>query len=149
MSETVSEIVKSTEETAALLGRVSDLLREAPESGAAGSLKEEKIHGLLKEAVCLKLMIDPEDADTDEFRKLAILSIRRSSTARGLSDSAVDRQIEKYDCHQTNLVTQKKVLLMLYMERALGVEIPDEDASDMATVRQFAEYICRHPGNNA
>ena len=146
MPETLSEIVRSTEEAALLLRRVSDLLRENPETEdpEAQSLKEKTVHDLLREAVCRKLMIDPDEADTDEFRKLAILSIRRSSTAKGLSDSAVNNQVEKYDCHQTNLVTQKKVLLMLYMEKVLRVEIPDDEASEIVTVRQFAEYLCRH-----
>lgn len=71
---------------------------------------ENTIKPLLKKAVCCKLMI-PED-ETDDIRKLIILSIKsRNKEDASLPDQVIQSKIEKYDCHQSNLVTQKKTLL--------------------------------------
>lgn len=68
---------------------------------------ENTIKPLLKKAVCCKLMI-PED-ETDDIRKLIILSIKsRNKEDASLPDQVIQSKIEKYDCHQSNLVTQKK-----------------------------------------
>ena len=114
-------------------------------------LEPENTHRLLKEAVCCRLMTDPADAeDTDDLRNLAVLSIRRQDERkRGLADSAIRNQIEKYDCHQTNLVAQKKVLLMMYVEKMLGISLEDEEAAGILTVRDFSEAVRKKLGGKS
>lgn len=117
------------------------ILREIKQSG---SFKKDpdKLYEKLKSAVCLRLMIPEEEADTDDLRKLCILSIRmQSGSGSGLPESVIRNQIEKYDCHQTNLVTQKKVLLMLYIERILGVTLQDRQAAEICTLKELAETL--------
>ncbi len=95
-------------------------------------------------AICRKLQIDINEVDTDEISKLCILSIRAHDTSdKGLSDSVIKNQIEKYDCHQTNLVAQKKVLLMLYLESALAIHIDDDIASDITTIHELVDVIVK------
>lgn len=117
------------------------ILREIKQSG---SFKKDpdKLYEKLKSAVCLRLMIPEEEADTDDLRKLCILSIRmQSGSGSGLPEGVIRNQIEKYDCHQTNLVTQKKVLLMLYIERMLGVTLKDRRAAEICTLKELAEAL--------
>ena len=91
---------------------------------------ENTIKPLLKKAVCCKLMI-PED-ETDDIRKLIILSIKsRNKEDASLPDQVIQSKIEKYDCHQSNLVTQKKTLLILFIEKELGIHFTDEDLCRM------------------
>lgn len=105
-----------------------------------GQDTDEYLYENLKHAVCFRLMIDAGTADTDDLRKLCILSIRRQMPEHeGVSDREIVRQIEKYDCHQTNLVAQKKVLLMLYIESALGIHLDDDEATDVLTVKDLAD----------
>ena len=99
----------------------------------SGNERNEKtIKPLLKKAVCCKLMI-PED-ETDDIRKLIILSIKsRNKEDASLPDQVIQSKIEKYDCHQSNLVTQKKTLLILFIEKELGIHFTDEDAVEIAS----------------
>ena len=62
-----------------------------------------------------------EDTQTD-IRKLVIISIKRQDLRKGnLPDEVIQREIKKYDCHQTSLAVQKKVLLLMFIERELGI----------------------------
>ncbi len=136
MSDKIDEIKAGTARAEQILGKI----RQTEPS----ELELEDLHRDLKLAICLRLRIRPEDADTDELRKLCILSIRsQDSGSSGLADGVIRRQIEKYDCHQTNLVAQKKVLLMLYIERTLAVTLNDEEAADILTVMDMAAAIRR------
>ena len=39
----------------------------------------------------------------------------------------IQREIKKYDCHQTSLAVQKKVLLLMFIERELGIAMEDDE----------------------
>lgn len=134
MNSTANQILSANAEAAKILGRIKD---RSPES-----YTDTALHMELKRAICCRLQIDPEEADTDVIRNLCILNIRKqSASGSGLSDGTIGRQIEKYDCHQTNLVTQKKVLLMLYIEKTLGIRLEDDQAAEILTVRDLAAAV--------
>lgn len=131
----IDSILKAAQEARACLRK----LHEAEER----TLTADYVCACLKKAACLKLMI-PED-DTDDIAKLAILSIKRESSAQAsLSDQTIRRQIEKYDCHQTNLVAQKKVLLIMFIERELGISLTDDEASSVKTIQDLSKLFFRH-----
>ena len=120
--------------------RAAAILADIKETVRVGQDTEEYLYENLKCAVCFRLMIDAGTADTDDLRKLCILSIRRQMPEHeGVSDREIVRQIEKYDCHQANLVAQKKVLLMLYIESALGIHLADDEATEVLTVKDLAD----------
>ena len=110
----------------------------------SGNERNEKtIKPLLKKAVCCKLMI-PED-ETDDIRKLIILSIKsRNKEDASLPDQVIQSKIEKYDCHQSNLVTQKKTLLILFIEKELGIHFTDEDAVEIASVDDLCSMVIKY-----
>ena len=104
---------------------------------------ENTIKPLLKKAVCCKLMI-PED-ETDDIRKLIILSIKsRNKEDASLPDQVIQSKIEKYDCHQSNLVTQKKTLLILFIEKELGIHFTDEDAVEIASIDDLGRMVIKY-----
>ena len=104
---------------------------------------ENTIKPLLKKAVCCKLMI-PED-ETDDIRKLIILSIKsRNKEDASLPDQVIQSKIEKYDCHQSNLVTQKKTLLILFIEKELGIHFTDEDAVEIASIDDLCRMVIKY-----
>ena len=110
----------------------------------SGNERNEKtIKPLLKKAVCCKLMI-PED-ETDDIRKLIILSIKsRNKEDASLPDQVIQSKIEKYDCHQSNLVTQKKTLLILFIEKELGIHFTDEDAVEIASIDDLCSMVIKY-----
>lgn len=104
---------------------------------------EKTIKPLLKKAVCCKLMI-PED-ETNDIKKLIISSIKsRNKENASLSDQVIQSKIEKYDCHQSNLVTQKKTLLILFIEKELGIHFTDEDAVEIASIDDLCRMVIKY-----
>lgn len=93
----------------------------------------------LHEAICQKLDIDDP---SDCLRDLVIVSIKKNFPSNYSSD-AVKQLVEKYDCHQQNLVTQKKVLLMLFVEKSIGIYLSDDEASKVITVSDYAEALAK------
>lgn len=122
--------------------KAAEILADLKENVCNGQDTEEDLFISLKKAVCYRLMIDAEEAETDDLRKLCILSIRKQMTEHaGISDKELYKQIEKYDCHQTNLVAQKKVLLMLYIENKMGIHLDDDEAAAILTIKDLASII--------
>jgi len=111
-------------------------------NGLTGSdLNIENVHNLLKKAICAKLGIQDE---SDSIRNLIVVQIKQNDrTSRGLPDSVITGRIEKYDCHQTNLITQKKILLMMYIELELGITLDDDEAAGIQTVEEYSAAVCR------
>lgn len=137
MMKTADSIRENSERAKIYLKEFKEAVRREAANNEA--VNQEAMCTSLRNAVCSRLMIDAEKAETDNIRKLCILSIRRQMSENvGLSDREIVRQIEKYDCHQTNLVTQKRVLLMLYVERELNIQIGDDEAVDISTTEDLA-----------
>ena len=104
---------------------------------------EKTVKPLLKKAVCCKLMISEDE--TDDIRKLIILSIKsRNKEDASLPDQVIQSKIEKYDCHQSNLVTQKKTLLILFIEKELGIHFTDEDAVEIASIDDLCRMVIKY-----
>ena len=137
MMKTADSIRENAERAKRYLKEFKEAVKREAANNEA--VNQEAMCASLRNAVCSRLMIDAGEAETDDIRKLCILSIRRQMSENvGLSDREIVRQIEKYDCHQTNLVTQKKVLLMLYVERELNIQIGDDEAVDISTTEDLA-----------
>lgn len=131
----VDEIVKSTKEAAAILAE----LRLMPK----GRLDKMTAFPILKKAVNRKLML--QEDEEEQIRNLIILSIKQQDKKAGnLSDEVIKKQIKKYDCHQTSLVAQKKTLLLMFIERELGITLDDDEAVGIETMEQLAEVFTKH-----
>ena len=130
----IDDIVKNTKKAAAILSDIRAL--------PADRLDKEMVLGLLRRAVCIKLMI-PE-VDEPQIKNLVITGIKQQvMRAGGLSDNVIRHQIKKYDCHQTSLAAQKKTLLFMFMERELGITLEDDEAVDIETMDQLAEAFIK------
>ena len=131
----VETIIEKTNESKKLLKQITYI--------SGNEWNEKTIKPFLKKAVCSKLMI-PED-ETDDIRKLIILSIKsRNKEDASLPDQVIQSKIEKYDCHQSNLVTQKKTLLILFIEKELGINFTDEDAVEIASIDDLCRMVIKY-----
>lgn len=125
---TAEEIQRASLEARDILQKIRGL--------PAKELRPENIKNPLHQAVCRKLGFRTEE---ENIRRLVILSIKqRDKQSAYLPDSVVQKQIRSYDCHQTSLVVQKKVLLLMFIERELGVSLDDDQAADIETVGELA-----------
>lgn len=126
----VNDIVEATGMAKQILAGIRNMPRE--------QITAASLLPLLRQAVSRKLMI-PEQAE-DNIHNLAIISIKTQDIRAGsLPDEVIRTQIKKYDCHQTSLVTQKKVLLLMFIERELGIYMEDDDALSIETLNDLAE----------
>lgn len=131
----VKTIIEKANESKKLLEKITYI--------SENERNEKTIKPLLKKAVCCKLMI-PED-ETNDIRKLIISSIKsRNKENASLSDQVIQSKIEKYDCHQSNLVTQKKTLLILFIEKELGIHFTDEDAVEIASIDDLCRMVIKY-----
>ena len=125
----VEDIVRAAREAAAILANIQS---EGRNSSGEWLIRQ------LKTAVCTKLMI-PETEETN-IRRLVIMSIKRQDLkSQNLPDAVIEKQIRRYDCHQTSLAAQRKVLLILFVEKGLGIHFTDEEAVEIETIDDLAE----------
>lgn len=131
----IDELIRASQASASAL--------HALRTAAAAGIKESEALPLLREAVCRKLMI--RDDSQNDIRKLIIMSIKRQElSSSGLPDAVIESRIRRYDCHQTSLVVQKKVLLFLFIEHELGIHLSDDEATEIETLPQLAHTIVHH-----
>lgn len=132
----VQDIVEATKRSKEILADIRKLSTE--------QLTRKMLLPLLRQAVLYKLMIG-ENEEESSIRNLIVLSIKLQDKKSGnLSDEVIRNQVSKYDCHQTSLVAQKKVLLLMYLERELGFHMSDEDAVSMETMEDMAKIFTHY-----
>lgn len=120
----MEEIVESTRKAAERLHGI----RDHPD------MTREDRASALKEAICRKLMIP--DIQEENIRNLVIYSIKyRSGQGR-----RPDEQ-QPYDCHQTSLVAQKKVLLLMFIEKEVNKKLSDQQAAGIETIGQLEQAL--------
>lgn len=131
----IGEIVKGTQEAAASLAEIKKIFPE--------ELSEERVYEALRDAVEKKLMIQAKQETN--LRNLVVLSIKKQMVQNGIiSESMISRHMGKYDCHQTSLAAQKKVLLQMFLERELGIKLSDDEAERIDDLRDMARIYTHH-----
>lgn len=127
-------MVREIAEASRKAGEILEEIRKLP----LEQRRADVLLPLLRQAVGCKLMTGEQQESN--IRNLVIISIRlQDQKAGNLPDQVIRRQIKQYDCHQTSLVAQKKVLLFLYLERELGIRMTDEEAASIETLEELAE----------
>ncbi|MCD7908300.1 MAG: hypothetical protein LUH04_11580 [Clostridium sp.] len=120
----------------------ADAYLEGIREPMAGAYTEELVYRNLRACINLRFGIG-EETETD-FRKLAIISIkRRDLSERKLPEAVLEKRIHQYDCHQTSLVTQMKVLFVMYVERKLGICLEDDEVTAAEDLRAFSRLVFR------
>lgn len=110
------------EEITSALNSAKQILNELKNS----SYDFSDVYVLLRKAIITKLMID--DNVDDSIQHMIIYSIKKKNFNNCLSDETIKHQITKYDCHQTSLVVQTKVLLIMFIENELDIKLNDEES---------------------
>lgn len=93
---------------------------------------------LLYRYVLIRLML-PEDVEEENLYRLCMMGIQQQKADYPAVDAEMlEKQLEKYDCHQQNAPTQKKILLVMRLEKELGCRLSAEEASRCETLRELA-----------
>lgn len=83
--------------------------------------------------VCMRFGLD--DEVEKDIGKLAILSIRKQYP--DLQKEAAAKILGNYDCHRITYAVQKKILMIMELEKIIGIKVPDE-LDDTASI---ADYV--------
>ncbi len=102
-------------------------------------LESKDPHSLLKGAILQRLRLP--SLEEDNLMNLVILSVKIQTL--GVSEKSLLSSVDKYDCHQTGLVAKKKALLILGIEKDLGVRLDDDNAVGAKTVKELCALLLK------
>ena len=88
--------------------------------------------------VCRRFQLEEDTSETDLY-KLAVASIRKLKP--GLTQKRVEELLAGSDCHQTTYAVQKKILIMMELERLMDVQISQDKVETIQTTKQCADII--------
>ncbi len=103
--------------------------------------RQQQFYKAVRSYILFRLGL-PEAIAEEDLYELSIMSLKLQLHGTGGEDaSALEARLRKFDCHQTEAAVQKKVLLMMHLERALGVA--PAPGGSIHTLRAFAKYLYR------
>jgi hypothetical protein len=87
-----------------------------------------------------RFMLEPDTTETN-LLLLAKESLRKQHAAAPLTEEQLLHSFSRSDCRGTNSIIKKKVLLMMNLEKKLGVHIDDRKSADIETTVQLADAL--------
>lgn len=107
----------------------------------AGKAAYEDFQKGLLEYVLFRLGLPACISQTDLYQ-LCLMSLKLQLHGTGsASGEALEERLKKYDCHRTEAAVQKKVLLMMHIERLVAV--PPAPGGTIRTLDEFGDYLYR------
>jgi hypothetical protein len=94
----------------------------------------------------LSLLGLPLELQEDNLEKLIVLSIKQQ--LQGSLSQEVMIQITKKDCHQIDLVIQKKVLAVMALERMCRMELSEVEYQNLSTVHDICTSFLKQEGKD-
>lgn len=96
------------------------------------SQNENEYANSLHEYVCARFGLENEEEN--DIGKLAILSIRKQYP--DIKKESAAKILGNYDCHRITYAVQKKILMIMEIEKIVGLRIPD-DLDDTETISAY------------
>lgn len=107
-------------------------------------LSGEELAAEIKRYVYARFLLPKSCSETNLYR-LAVESIRILSGGK-TEEAELVRRLAKPDCHKTSSAVQKKVLLIMGIERQLGISLADEEAERINTLEELSAAVCKAMG---
>jgi hypothetical protein len=98
----------------------------------------EKIYMQVKAYVLCRYLLDEEDYTTENIKELAEISIVYMLASK---DKSLKLSQASLTCTGVTSTDTKKVLLVLSLQRALGIKIKPDESAQIETVPALAEKI--------
>ena len=111
----------------------------APLTGPGGAAADYPLFsGCIRDYVRCKLMLDPEEAVSDALADLSEISIAKVA---GIPKGDVANQDLSMNCAGISSVETKKILLLIALQRALGLSVPPESAPAVKTIEDLSRLL--------
>ena len=103
-------------------------------------MKGNEISEIEKEV--LHLLSLPEDIEETNLEKLVIISFKNQLMAKRCQyiDSKQLLSLTKVDCHNTNAIIQKKVLLVMAIEKKFNFHLNEEQYSKCNNIEDLINF---------
>ena len=92
----------------------------------------------LRRYVLARLHLPPETREDDLYR-LVVLSVKLRMP--GVNAAWLEERLATTDCHQTSYVVSRKTLMMMEIEKGLGVRLPCEALDRVPTLGDYAKAL--------
>lgn len=103
-------------------------------------MKQKKISEVEKEV--LRLLSLPEDLQETNLEKLVIMSLKNQLKSKQNQKMTVNQllSLTKFDCHNTNAIIQKKVLLIMAIEKKFKFQLSEENFEKCIEIQNLVEF---------
>ena len=106
----------------------------------AGSPSFEELVEAVKEYTRIRYLLEPEDMKEDAMRYLGELSLARGL---GMPVEQVRRTELDTKCKDTSSEMTKKILLVISLNKALGINIDETQTAEITSISAIAEEAAR------
>lgn len=103
------------------------------------TLSREELAAEIKRYVYARFLL-PDDCQENDLYRLSVESIRMLSGGKA-QEAELIRRLAKPDCHKTSSAVQKKVLLIMGIEKQLDINLQDEEAEKIDTLEELSEAV--------
>mgnify|MGYP000692881589 CR=1 FL=1 len=103
-------------------------------------MKQKKISVIEKEV--LNLLLLPEGLQETNLEKLVIMSLKKQLKSKQNKKMTVNQllSLNKFDCHNTNAIIQKKVLLIMAIEKKFDFQLTEENFDKCIEIQNLVEF---------
>lgn len=106
----------------------------------AGNPSFEELVAAVKEYTRIRYLLEPEDMEHDAMRHLGELSLARGL---GMSVDQVRKTELDSKCENTSSEMTKKILLVIALNKAMGINITDTQTAEITSMNAIAEEAAR------
>jgi len=103
-------------------------------------LAKDEFYQLIRQYILIKFFLSDEACTEDNIIELSELSIQRVLKISKGNLKAADISVH---CAGTSSVIDKKVLLLLAIQKQLGIKFNPDETSNAETIRQLSDLIYR------
>lgn len=100
----------------------------------------------LYEYICMRLSLPAGTKERDLYR-LVVYSVKLRM--KDVDTERLEERLATVDCHQTSYVVSRKNLMMMEIEKGIGVRMPAEMLDDVRTADDYAHALWRVKQNEA
>lgn len=106
----------------------------------ADSLSEDFFQGHLRSYILHKFLLEESDCQTDDFQELIALSLSKSMH---ISKELVAEFDRAKTCDGATSAMAKRILLLMSIQKKLGIQLPADEAAAVKTLTQLTELVWR------
>lgn len=100
----------------------------------------DSLRPIIKRYLCVRFMLNPEEADGEDIVKLAEQSVEQIAN---LQKNGLKVKEHSGTCASVSSAVTKKILLLISLQKALNIKFAKEETANITTVSQLSVAVAR------